>query len=141
MVWNNGMDFVIMIAIAKVGETKFRKNMYKSKRKTEEEIWTGDKIKNVTEVVRFAPSACNTQPWIAENTNGYIEVFRYKKPGKRGIMPADKVNYYNRIDIGIFLCFMDLCLNHENIEFEREIFADNNDNEKEKTLTAKYKFI
>ena len=137
----NGMDFVIMIAIAKVGETKFRKNMYKSKRKTEEEIWTGDKIKNVTEVVRFAPSACNTQPWIAENTNGYIEVFRYKKPGKRGIMPADKVNYYNRIDIGIFLCFMDLCLNHENIEFEREIFADNNDNEKEKTLTAKYKFI
>ena len=75
------------------------------------------------------------------NTNGYIEVFRYKKPGKRGIMPADKVNYYNRIDIGIFLCFMDLCLNHENIEFEREIFADNNDNEKEKTLTAKYKFI
>ena len=56
-------------------------------------------------------------------------------------MPADKVNYYNRIDIGIFLCFMDLCLNHENIEFEREIFADNNDNEKEKTLMAKYKFI
>ena len=54
-----------MIAIAKVGETKFRKNMYKSKRKTEEEIWTGDKIKNVTEVVRFAPSACNTQPWLS----------------------------------------------------------------------------
>ena len=136
-----GEQLDLYLASKNIGSLWFGKNMYKSKRKTEEEIWTGDKIKNVTEVVRFAPSACNTQPWIAENTNGYIEVFRYKKPGKRGIMPADKVNYYNRIDIGIFLCFMDLCLNHENIEFEREIFADNNDNEKEKTLTAKYKFI
>ena len=40
-------------------------------------------------------------------------------PGKRGIMPADKVLFYNRIDIGIFICFMDICLEHCNIAFEK----------------------
>lgn len=134
----NGMEFVIMIAIAKVGETKFRKDMYKSKRKPAEEIWIGDKIENVTDIVRFAPSACNTQPWIVENTNGCIKIFRYKKPGKRGIMPANKVSFYNRIDIGIFLCFMDLCFLHEDIGFDRKIISENNDIETERVLTAKY---
>lgn len=135
----HGLEFVIMIAIAKVEESKFRKNMFKSKRKPVEEIWNGKEIHNVTNFVRFAPSACNTQPWIVENKEESINVFRYKKPGKRGIMPADKVSYYNRIDIGIFLCFMDLCLNHENVSFNREIFLDNSDSEAEKILTAKYK--
>ena len=39
----DGLDFVIMIAIAKVdSEDKFRKDMYKSKRKELSEIWSGD---------------------------------------------------------------------------------------------------
>ena len=39
----DGLDFVIMIAIAKIDdETKFRKDMYKSKRKELSEIWNGD---------------------------------------------------------------------------------------------------
>lgn len=37
----NGLDFVIMIAIAKMPEGKFRKDMFKSKRKPLEEIWWG----------------------------------------------------------------------------------------------------
>ena len=36
----DGLDFIIMIAIAKIDdETKFRKDMYKSKRKELSEIW------------------------------------------------------------------------------------------------------
>ena len=35
----NGLDFVIMIGIAKVADDKFRKDMYKSKRKPLDEIW------------------------------------------------------------------------------------------------------
>ena len=65
-----------------------------------DEIWSGDTM-GVAEIVRFAPSACNTQPWIVENKDNTLTVFRYKQPGKRGIMPADKVSFYNRIDIGI----------------------------------------
>lgn len=62
-----------------------------------------------------------------------------QKAGKRGIMPADKVAYYNRIDIGIFLAFLELCMAHEEIAFERVLFSDNSDDEREETLVAKYK--
>ena len=59
----NGLDFVIMIAIAKVDSpSKLRKDMYKSKRKELSEIWSGDKYLDIANIVRFAPSACNTQP-------------------------------------------------------------------------------
>lgn len=132
------LDFVIMIAIAKVSdEKKFRKNMFKSKRKSVEEIWIGEPIKGITDIARFAPSACNTQPWIVEHTDDKLYVYRYKKAGKRGIMPADKVSFYNRIDMGIFLCFLELCLLHENISYETEIKQDSGLDD-EKTLFAVY---
>ena len=38
----NGLDYVIMIAIAKVANDKFRKDMFKSKRKPLDEIWNGE---------------------------------------------------------------------------------------------------
>lgn len=52
-------------------------------------------------------------------------------------MPADKVVYYNRIDMGIFLLFIELCLKHEGMAFTRTVFVDTVD-EKERVLTAKY---
>ena len=85
------LDFVIMIAIAKMEESQFRKNMFKSKRKPLEEIWSGEHYLEIANIARFAPSACNTQPWIVESSEQELRVFRYKEPGKRGIMPADKV--------------------------------------------------
>ena len=130
------LDFVIMIAIAKMEETKFRKNMFKSKRKPIEEIWFGEYYLEAANIARFAPSACNTQPWIVESNKQELRVFRYKKPGKRGIMPADKVSFYNRIDIGIFLLILEVCLNHGGIVFERTLFEDKK--EEEKNLVAIY---
>ena len=130
------LDFVIMIAIAKMEETKFRKNMFKSKRKPIEEIWFGEYYLKAANIARFAPSACNTQPWIVESNEQELKVFRYKKPGKRGIMPADKVSFYNRIDIGIFLLILEVCLKHEGIIFERTLFEDKK--EEEKNLVAIY---
>lgn len=130
------LDFVIMIAIAKMEEHKFRKNMFKSKRKPIEEIWFGEYYLEAANIARFAPSACNTQPWIVESNEQELRVFRYKKPGKRGIMPADKVSFYNRIDIGIFLLILEVCLKHGGIVFERTLFEDKK--EEEKNLVAIY---
>ena len=130
------LDFVIMIAIAKMEETKFRKNMFKSKRKPIEEIWFGEYYLEAANIARFAPSACNTQPWIVESNEQELRVFRYKKPGKRGIMPADKVSFYNRIDIGILLLILEVCLKHGGIVFERTLFEDKK--EEEKNLVAIY---
>ena len=131
------MEFVIMFSVRKISDdSRYRKDMFKSKRKSVEEFWEGDQIIGVSDIVRFAPSACNSQPWLVKNS-GDLFVYRYKKPGKRGIMPADKVSYYNRIDIGIFICFMDICLEHKGIGFEKTLFSDVGD-DKELVLNAKY---
>lgn len=134
----NGLDFVIMIAIAKMPENKFRKDMFKSKRKPLEEIWSGEHYQDIGNIVRFAPSACNTQPWKVTAEENKLTVYRYKKPGKRGIMPADKVAYYNRIDIGIFLCFLEVCLQQNGEEFERTLYVDTAQDDVEQTLVAEY---
>ena len=137
----DGLDFVIMIAIAKVdAPDKFRKDMYKSKRKELNEIWQGNSYLDIGNIVRFAPSACNTQPWIVESTEKELKVYRYRKAGKRGIMPKDMVIYYNQIDIGIFLCFLELCMNKNMIKYEKTIYIEDN-HEDEKNLIAKYKII
>lgn len=121
----DGMDFVIMIAIHKVSDdAKFRKDMFKAKRKPLSEIWSGDDP-GVADIARFAPSACNSQPWYVENKGGELTVFRYKHPGKRGIMSAAAASYFNRIDIGIYLCILEICLSKNGIAFARELFIDN----------------
>ena len=133
-----GLDFVIMIAIAKVDkEDKFRKDMYKSKRKELSEIWKGDSYLDIGNIIRFAPSACNTQPWLVEASPKELKVYRYRKEGKRGIMPKDMVIYYNQIDIGIFLCFLELTLQNNNISYTRQLFIEQ-DHNKENNLVADY---
>lgn len=83
-----GLPFVIMIAIEKVSEQEFRVDYTKAKRKSIEEIWKGRYLSNVSDVVRYAPSACNTQPWLVKNEKNRLTVFRVR--GKRGIMPTEK---------------------------------------------------
>ena len=135
----DGLDYVIMIAIAKVdSEDKFRKDMYKSKRKELSEIWEGNNYLDIANIVRFAPSACNTQPWRVLSSDNELKVYRYRKAGKRGIMPKDKVIYYNQIDIGIFLCFLELCLEKNNLSYKRELYVEEN-HDNEYNLTAVYK--
>ncbi len=135
----DNLDFVIMIAIKKCdSKDKFRKDMYKSKRKEVNEIWIGNDYLNIANIVRFAPSACNLEPWIIESNKKEINVYRYRKEGKRGIMPKDMVIYYNQIDIGIFLCFLELCLTHENNNYKRTLYINKNLFE-EKSKTATYK--
>lgn len=135
----NGLGFVIMISIAKMPVDKFRKDMFKSKRKPLSETWIGDTL-NVAEIVRFTPSACNTQPWITENNGKELLVYRYKKPGKRGIMPIEKVRYYNKIDMGIYLFMLETCLEYENYSFVRTLDEDATDDSVEKTLIARYEY-
>lgn len=133
----DGMKFVIMIAIHKVSDPAlYRKELFKAKRKPISEVWSGDDP-GIADIARFAPSACNTQPWYAENKDGKITVYRYRKPGKRGIMPAKAVSYFNRIDIGIYLCILEICMDKKEIEFTRTLFADDG-GDAELTKVAEY---
>ena len=136
----DGLDYVIMIAVHKVKDpAQYRKDMFKAKRKELSEIWSGDGL-GIADITRFAPSACNTQPWFVENRDGRLTVFRYRKPGKRGIMPAASVSYFNRIDIGIYLCILEICMQKNGIAFERTLFIDDG-GEAEMTKSAEYKLI
>ena len=56
-------------------------------------------------------------------------------------MPTDKITYYNRIDIGIFLLFPETCLVHEKISFQRALFDENTDDSVEKVIVAQYKLL
>ena len=131
----DGLDFVIMIAIAKMPADKFRRDMFKSKRKPLDEIWKGETL-GVAEIARFAPSACNSQPWYVECGASEVRVFRRRYRGKRGIMPAKKVGFYNRIDVGIFLLFLETCLTRGGYRFERRTAADVDDGDGGDTALA-----
>ena len=118
----NDLNYVIMIAIGKV--TSFRKDMYKSKRKELSEIWKGNDL-GVGNVVRFSPSACNSQPWYVENIDNKLNVYRKSKSGRVGIMPKGAALYYNQIDIGIFMCILEICLLNSGYKYNRVIHKDN----------------
>lgn len=113
------LEFVIMLSIAKVSFESFRKDMFRSKRKDVSEIWKGDRFMEVANIVRFAPSACNVQPWYVEEKAEGLDVYLLHSERRRGIMPLMLQEYYAHIDIGIFLCFLELCLKKRCVEFER----------------------
>ena len=134
-----GLSYVIMIAIRKISDPAFyRRDLFKAKRRPLCESWEGETVPGA-EIARFAPSACNTQPWYVKNENGALTVFRYKKPGKRGIMPKDAVVRFNRIDIGIYLCILEICLSKNGIKTRRELFSDNGGDDDEYTKVAVYR--
>lgn len=117
------LEFVIMLSIAKVPEDSFRKDMFRSRRKSASEIWKDSGYPEIADIVRFAPSACNAQPWHVEDDDGVIAVYRDESIERRGIMPIAKQSYYARIDIGIFLCILELCLDKASLCYERRLFG------------------
>lgn len=124
----NGLDFVIMIAVSKIPASCFRVSPSDAKRKPSEKTWSGD-LDAIADVVRLSPSAVNTQPWYTECKNGTLRVFRNTK---NLIMPAGVTDYFNRIDVGIYLLILETCLSHAGLSYERRLFADT-----EKTNDAK----
>ncbi|HHW94878.1 MAG TPA: nitroreductase [Mogibacterium sp.] len=136
----DGLDFVIMIAIRKIeDESLFRNDMFRAKRKPLEETWEGDTL-GVAEIARFSPSACNSQPWFVRNDGNSITVFRYRQSGIQRMLPAAVIaKYFNRIDIGIYLCILEICMAEKKIEFTRELHIDTGDDKTEYSKVAVYK--
>lgn len=132
----NGLDYITMMAFSKVPEDSFRKDMFKSKRKSINEIWEGDKYQDIANIVRFAPSSCNTQPWKVIENNNTLLIYRYKAPNKRGIMPVKKVVYQNLIDIGIFILLLSVVLSKNGYKYSLDLFSDNENNLDELTKIA-----
>lgn len=112
------LKFVIMIALGKSEAKDFRKDYKKCRRKDINEIWTGvSGLDDIAEIVKYAPSACNTQPWRVICEKDKLKI--YRTTNIKSIMPKDKVPFYNSIDMGIFLYFLELTFIYNNISFER----------------------
>lgn len=119
------LKFVIMMVLGKGQPSEFRKDYTKCKRKETKEIWTGvSGLEIIAEVVKYAPSACNTQPWRVVCEKNKLKI--YRTLNVKSIMPKDKVPFYNSIDMGIFLCFLELALVYNDISFQR-VFCKEDD--------------
>lgn len=120
-----GLPFVIMMALKKVPAASFMKRDFnKVKRKPLSETWEGE-LFPFSDTARFAPSACNSQPWRVKRDGNVLRVSRFTKPGPSGIMPERAALYFNPIDVGIYLCFLELCLENAGLSFTRTLYPDN----------------
>ena len=51
------------------------------------------------------------------------------------------MHYYNQIDMGICLYFIEICLMHHNYTFNRLLIKNDNNSKQSKILIAKYTYI
>ncbi|WP_154442936.1 nitroreductase family protein [Tissierella pigra] len=119
------LKFVIMLALGKAEPSEFRKDYRKCKRKEIGETWSGvNGLETIAEVTKYAPSTCNTQPWRVICENNKLKI--YRTTNIKSIMPKDKVPFYNSIDLGIFLYFLELALLYNHISFQRFLLKEEN---------------
>lgn len=121
------LKFVIMLAVGKCRAEDFRADYTKAKRKPLAEIWGGESFLDIASAVRYAPSACNSQAWRVKSCPNCIEVFRSRDIQARLAKTLGK--FYNKIDMGIFLCFLEAALEHESLGFERELIPEDDSRE------------
>jgi hypothetical protein len=114
---SEGLDYIIMLAFGKSHSEDFRKDFSKTNRKDLDAIWKGEHYLDIGEIVRYAPSACNTQPWRVVSEDNCLRIYRTTQI--KSFMPASKLSYYNSIDMGIFICFLDITLNQKGYMYER----------------------
>ena len=129
-----GMDFAIMLIMEKSEEGQFRKSMHEAKRREADKIKTGEGFDSIAEVARFAPSAVNFQPWLMECEGNKIRV--YRKSMRMAKLKWDSISFFQRMDVGIFIFFIEMCLKHEKKDFTRTLYIDKGEDLKE--LLAEY---
>ena len=121
---NNDLDFIIMLSIGKLNEKDFRKDYTKAKRKDIDTIWIGKFALDVANVVRYAPSTCNLQPWLVYTEKNLIKV--YRRLDVKSKIYKDKILYYNTIDMGIFIYFLDLTLKEKGYKYKKLFLEETN---------------
>ena len=137
----NGLKYGIMLCFGKADESEFRQSVDGINRKSTDDFWAiGDDdsdelvFGNVGKIARLAPSAVNSQPWEVEQDGNTLKVFRVK--GKIPLLSDRLFKHWNKVDVGIFLTFLEVALESEGYAFTRELHPDTDS--KKKVLTATY---
>ena len=118
----NGKIFVIMLSFGIRQENDFRTELGQFSRKQISEVWQGSFDERVAKLAQLSPSACNSQPWRVNQNANVVTVFRKKG----GINPLDAVlsKHFNKLDLGIYLCFLEVALERFGYRFQRQIFEE-----------------
>ena len=117
-----GLSFVIMMAFGHCRPESFRKSMSEAKRKSLAAICTGqadEAVRRAIDAARYAPSACNSQPWHVDCGAGVLTVSQ--QSGFKNALMRNLAGYMNKIDVGIFFCCLEAVLRHEGISFRRTL--------------------
>ena len=120
---HDGLQYIIMLAFGKSRPQDFRKDVTKAARKPKALIWQGDFPFDIIDAARYAPSACNMQPWRVRGGQNELFIFRTKNV-RSAIMPPPLRPFFNTIDLGIFLCFVELVLARNGYAFARNLLPD-----------------
>lgn len=118
--------FVIMLHFGKSKDDDFRKDIEHIDRKPIEKIWEGDIALDVAKVVRYAPSACNSQPWIVKGCQNILDMYQDKSINSP--LSLVLMKYFNLIDLGIFMLILEVTLEHQGYKYVRDLIlkADKN---------------
>ena len=128
-------EYVIMLGLSKIKEEDLRKDLSEFKRKNINETWSGVFNQDVIEKSSLAPSACNSQSWNVLVENNVLYVYRDKNV--KTIIPRGFRRFFNSIDLGIYLCFLEIALFKNNFKFNRTIINDEFD-KNDLILIARY---
>ena len=136
---HKGLSYIIMLAFGKSRPEDFRQDVTKAARKPGELIWQGGFDFAGIDAARYAPSACNMQPWRVQGDGQTLTVFRTKDVHS-AIMPPPLRPFFNTIDLGIFLCFLELTLSQQDRAFTRSLLLGetNGDGDKRLIPIARY---
>ncbi len=126
--------YAIMLSFGKCDPELFRNGDYDFNRKSASDFWTGASDLRIAEIARLAPSAVNSQPWRVEQVDNKFNV--YRKKGGVPLLSAQLYKRWNKVDMGIFLCFVDVALESEGYTFSRTLGTDSD--EGKRALVATY---
>ena len=126
----NGLKYAIMVCFGKCDETEFRNSVDGINRKQID----GLTDTSVAKIAMLAPSAVNSQPWKVVQTGNTLQVYRQK--GRVPVLSSMLFKHWNKVDIGIFLVFLEIALESEGYAYERQIHPETDD--KRSVLIATY---
>lgn len=126
--------YAIMLSFGKCDPSLFRNGDYDFNRVQASDFWKGMTDARLGEIVRLAPSAVNSQPWRVEQADNKLNVYRQK--GKVPILSNQLFKHWNKVDMGIFLCFLDIALENEGYTYTRTLGSESD--EGKRVLIAEY---
>ncbi len=115
----DGLEFTLMLDIGHSNE------IYRTGKADRTNMFTSPFDSEVERLSSLSPSACNSQPWHIEVEGSTLSVTRGE--GRPSMLKGAWKSYFNRIDVGIFLHYLELSLAHENYTYCRSTIRENDD--------------